>query len=209
MSPLLVNSSDDNKTPNRKLSAVLRALQNSPVESISLNLLIKSLGNRSFVPLLIIFALPNLFFFVPGASVITGPPLIFVAAQLVLGRSAVWLPDFLAERSIEHQAFAKIIARAMPWIERVERLVHPRYWPLSHRVADLTVGFACLVMSVFMFLPIPFGNTLPALSVIMMALSLSERDGLWLIGGFALSVASLAVVAGLFAAGAFAVMQIF
>lgn len=199
----------DEKAPNRKLSVVLRDLQNSEVASVSLNLLITSLGNRSFVPLLIIFALPNLFFFVPGSSVITGPPLIFVAGQLVLGRPAVWLPAFLGERTIEHQVFSKIIARAIPWIERVERLVHPRYWILSHRAAELTVGVACLVMSVFMFLPIPFGNTLPALSVIVIALSLSERDGLWLLGGFGLSVASFAVVAGLFAAGAFAMMRVF
>lgn len=96
-----------------------------------------------------------------------------------------------------------------PWIEWVERLVHPRYWILSRRAADLTVGLACLVMSVFMFLRIPFGNTVPALSVIMMALSLSERDGLWLLGGFALSFASFAFVAGLFAAGAFAMMRFF
>lgn len=199
----------DDLTVDRKLSVVLRDLRDSPLECVSLNLLITSLGNRSFVPLLVIFALPNLFFFVPGSSVITGPPLIFVAMQLVLGRTAVWLPDFLGKRSIEHQAFARILTRALPWIEWVERLVHPRYWILSRRAADLTVGLACLVMSVFMFLPIPFGNTVPALSVIMMALSLSERDGLWLLGGFALSFASFAFVAGLFAAGAFAMMRLF
>lgn len=209
MNRMDVHLPHDDKTIDRKLSVVLRDLQDSPVESVSLNLLITSLGNRSFVPLLIVFALPNLFFFVPGSSVITGPPLIFVAAQLVLGRQVVWLPEFLGKRSIEHQAFARILTRALPWIEWVERLVHPRYWFLSRRAADLTVGLACLVMSVFMFLPIPFGNTLPALSVIVIALSLSERDGLWLLGGFTLSLASFAVVAGLFAAGAFAMMRFF
>lgn len=200
---------NDGSDLDRKLSAVLRELASARSERISLNDLIVMLGDRSFVPLLIIFALPNLFFFVPGASVITGPPLIFVAAQLVLGRAAVWLPNFLGKRSIEHQAFARIVTRALPWIEWVERLAHPRFWVLSRRAADLAVGIACLVMAIFMFLPIPFGNTLPALSVIMLALSLGERDGLWLAGGFIVSLASFAVVAAIFAAGAFAMLNFF
>lgn len=201
--------SDSNASPDRKLSSVLRELDGGGKEHISLVDLVASLGNRSFVPLLIIFALPNLFFFVPGASVITGPPLIFVAAQLVLGRPSVWLPKVLGKRSIDKQAFGRIVARALPWIERVERLAHPRFWPLSHRAAELVVGIACLVMAIFMFLPIPFANTLPALSVIMLALSLGERDGLWLFGGFVVSLASFAVVAAIFSAGAFAMLSFF
>jgi hypothetical protein len=161
------------------------------------------------VPLLIIFALPNLFFFVPGASVITGPPLIFVAAQLVLGRPSVWLPKVLGQRSINQQVFGRIVSRAVPWIEWVERLARPRYWALSRKVADLTVGIACLVMAIFMFLPIPFANSLPALSVIMLALSLGEHDGLWLLGGVIVSFASFAVMAAMFAAGAFAMLSFF
>lgn len=195
--------------PDKRLSDVLRELDGGGKEHISLYDLIASLGNRSFVPLLIIFALPNLFFFVPGASVITGPPLIFVAAQLVLGRPSVWLPNVLGQRSISQQVFGRIVLRAVPWIEWVERLARPRYWAFSGKVADLTVGIACLVMAIFMFLPIPFANSLPALSVIMLALSLGERDGLWLLGGFIVSLASFAVVAAMFAAGAFAMLSFF
>ncbi len=88
-------------------------------------------------------------------------------------------------------------------------MARPRYWVLSGKMADLTVGIACLVMAIFMFLPIPFANSLPALSVIMLALSLGERDGLWLFGGFIVSLASFAVVAGMFAAGAFAMLSFF
>jgi len=192
-----------------KLSDVLRTLLTGQSARISLNDIIRLLGERSFVPLLIIFALPNLFFFIPGGSVITGPPLIFVAGQLVLGRPAVWLPDFLGTRSVDHAAFARIVTRAIPWVEWVERLARPRYWILPVHAADRIIGLACLVMSIFMFLPIPFGNTLPALSVIMLALSLSERDGLWMLAGLTVSMASFAVVTAVFAAGAFAVLSIF
>ena len=60
-----------------------------------------------------------------------------------------------------------------------------------------------------MFRPIPFANTLPALSVIMLAISLGERDGLWLLARFIVSLASFAVVAAIFAADAFAMISFF
>lgn len=59
----------------KKLSEVLRELDQSPAKRVSLGDMINALGERSFVPLMILFALPNVFFFVPGSSVITGLPL--------------------------------------------------------------------------------------------------------------------------------------
>ncbi|MGB5864392.1 MAG: exopolysaccharide biosynthesis protein [Sulfitobacter sp.] len=197
------------ETGDRALSQVLRLLLADNRDRISLNDIIGLLGERSFVPLLIVFAIPNLFFFVPGGSVLTGPPLIFIAGQLVLGRPAVWLPDFLGERSLNSAAFARIVTRALPWVEWFERLARPRYWILPQGIAERTIGTAALVMSIFMFLPIPFGNTLPALSVIMLGLGLSARDGLWLLAGFTVSLASFAVVAAVFFVGGVAMATIF
>jgi hypothetical protein len=50
-------------------------------------------------------------------------------------------------------------------------------------------------------------NILPTLSVIMLVLSLSERDGLLLLGGFIASLASCAVVAAIFSVGATAMLS--
>jgi hypothetical protein len=192
-----------------KLSEVLRNLDQSPAERISLGDMITALGAKSFVPMMILFALPNVFFFVPGSSVITGLPLIFIVFQLVLGRPSVWLPAVLDQRAIEHDKFTRIVTKAGPWIEWVERLARPRYWPFSHGISERIVGAISLVMAIFMFLPIPFANSLPAMSVIALALGLGERDGLWLGGGFVLSVISTAVVFAIFAAGTFAMLSFF
>jgi hypothetical protein len=193
----------------KKLSDILRELDQGQGQRIALRDLIGALGDRSFVPLMIIFALPNVFAFVPGSSVITGLPLMFISVQLVLGRPSAWLPKILNDRSIEHGTFTRIVAQATPWIEWVERMARPRYWPLSRLSAERIVGFASLVMAVFMFLPIPFSNSLPAVSVIMLALSLSECDGLWLAGGVITSLISTAIVVVIFAAGAFAMLSFF
>jgi hypothetical protein len=192
-----------------KLSDVLREFDQSTFERITLGDMITALGERSFVPLMILFALPNVFFFVPGSSVITGLPLIFIVCQLVLGRPSVWLPAFLNNRSIEHGTFTRVVSNALPWIEWVERMVRPRYWPFSRAVAERVVGIISLVMAIFMFLPIPFANSVPALSVITLALGLGQHDGLWLAGGGVLSLVSAAIVFAIFAAGTFAMLSFF
>lgn len=78
---------------------------------------------------------------------------------------------------------------------------------MSQKAAERTVGVGCLIMSVFVLLPIPFANALPALSVIMLAFSLGERDGLWLLGGVLIGLVSITLVFAIFAAGAFTVLS--
>ncbi len=195
--------------PRKKLSQVLFDLTERSEERISLGNLIGALGEHSFVPLMILFSLPNVFFFVPGSSIITGLPLMFISLQLLMARPEVWLPQVLSDRSLERGVFSRIVGHALPWITWVERLVHPRYWPLSRRAAERIVGAISLVMATFMFLPIPFANSLPAISVIVLALGLGEHDGLWLFGGAITSLISVGIVVAIFAAGTFAMLSFF
>ncbi|HEY9816664.1 MAG TPA: exopolysaccharide biosynthesis protein, partial [Candidatus Obscuribacterales bacterium] len=152
--------------------------------------------------------LPNLFFFVTGSSVLTGLPLIVLALQLVAGRSDVWLPRFVADRSIERTTFSRIVTVSVPYVEWIERLAKPRWWPTSYLLAERIIGFATLFLAIFLFLPIPFANGLPALSIILLALGLSERDGYWLAGGLSLSMISMVLAAGMVFVGTAAVLEL-
>jgi hypothetical protein len=87
-------------------------------------------------------------------------------------------------------------------------MARPRYWPFSRAAAERIVGTTSLVMAIFMFLPIPFANSLPAVSVITLALGLGEHDGLWLAGGLVASIVSTAIVIAIFAAGSFAIFSL-
>ena len=66
-----------------------------------------------------------------------------------------------------------------------------------------------MILAVFLFLPIPFANGLPALSIVMLALGLSERDGYWFIAGLVLALISCLVVVGILSVGAFAFLGLF
>jgi hypothetical protein len=129
-----------------------------------------------------------------------GLPLVIIAAQLLYGQQQVWLPRALRERTIDRRTFERIAARLSPMLQRIEMLARPRYWPMPQIVADRVVGALALVMALLLILPIPFGNWLPALSIVMSSIGMSERDGLWLGAGLLAGAASLAIVAGVLGA---------
>lgn len=196
------------RRPGRRLSEVLRDIEDSEEARVSVGAIVGMLRDRSFAPLMVVFSVPNVFLFIPGSSVFTAVPLIFLAIQLLLGREDVWLPPFVANRSIERSSFSRIVAVSLRHVERVERLARPRWWPTSYLLAERMIGLATLILAVFLFLPIPFANGLPALSIIMLALGLGERDGYWLAAGLVFTLISTALVIGIVSAGAFAVLEL-
>ncbi len=197
-----------NRRPGRKLSEVLCDLSAGEGARVSVGDIVGTLRDRSFAPLMVIFAAPNVFLFIPGSSVFTAVPLMFLAVQLTLCRPDVWLPRFIAERAIDRASFDRIVAVSVPYVERIERLAKPRWWPVSYLLAERLVGVATLVLAVFLFLPIPFANSLPALSIIMLALGLSERDGYWFFAGILLTLFSAVFVVGMVFLGGFAVLEL-
>ncbi|MFW8596426.1 exopolysaccharide biosynthesis protein [Cribrihabitans neustonicus] len=196
------------RRPGRRLSEVLRDLQAGDGKRVSAGDITGALHDRGFGPLMVVFAAPNVILFVPGSSVFTAVLLMFLAVQLILLRSDVWLPRFIASRSIQRSAFDRIVTVSVPYAERIERLAKPRWWPASFLLAERLVGIATLILAIFLFLPIPFANWLPALSIIMLALGLSERDGYWLLAGLILTLFSTAYVAGIVILGGFAVLEL-
>ncbi|WP_317054869.1 exopolysaccharide biosynthesis protein [Roseovarius rhodophyticola] len=197
------------RQPGRRLSEVLRDLVTGEGGRVSVGDIVRALRDRSFAPLMVIFAAPNVFLFIPGSSVFTALPLMLLGMQLLLGRCEVWLPRLVAERSIEPSVFRRIVTVSLPYVERIERMAKPRWWPKSYLAAERVIGGATLILAVFLFLPIPFANGLPALSIVMLALGLSERDGYWFSAGLVLALISCGLVIGILSVGAFAFLELF
>jgi hypothetical protein len=200
---------DDAPHAPRSLSRVLLDLAGRDAEHITLDEIAVELADRSFAALLILFSAPNLVPMPPGASTVFGIPLVLIAGQLLIGMPQVWLPRFLRLRSINRRKFSKAAHKLEPMLARLERLVRPRYWAMPRVVGERLVGFLALLMAISIALPIPFGNWLPALAIVVMSLGLTERDGLWLAAGAAFTVASLVVVFLIGAGAALAFLSIF
>jgi hypothetical protein len=58
--------------------------------------------------LLFVFAVANVLPMPPGTSTILGAPLVFLAAQLAVGRQP-WLPAFIADRTMTRADFARLV----------------------------------------------------------------------------------------------------
>lgn len=169
------------------------------------------LGDRAFGAFLILLSVPNVLP-VPGLSMVTGLPMLFLGAQIAVGRATPWLPRRLAAASVERGALLAVLERARPkiaWIER--RLLRARLVPLAHGPAERLAGLVIMVMAAVMALPIVFGNQPPALAITLIALGLIERDGLFVLAGYVVALAALAIVSvmglGLFQGAAFLVRQ--
>lgn len=190
------------------MSQVLVELSQKAGERITLAEIAAALSDRSFAPLMILFAAPNLLPLPPGSSTIFGIPLILIAAQLLIGRSRVWLPRFLYVRSIDKKTFTAIINKIEPFLKRFERLARPRYWPMPRIVAERVVGLIVLLLAIVLVFPIPFGNLPPAVAIILVSLGLTERDGLWLGCGVLVACASFGIVAGVLGSVGLAVAEV-
>ena len=188
----------------RRLSQLFAELARDAHGPVSIGHIRDALGNRSFAPLLVLFAAFNLLPLPPGASAILGLPLIIVSAQMVYGTKQAWLPSYLSNRSLNADTFRRTMEWIIPRLVRLERVVRPRYWPFWRRQGDRIIGCLALVLAIVVTLPIPLGNWLPAFATALLGLALSERDGILLAVGGAISVASFCVIAAVIGAAGFA-----
>ncbi len=179
-----------------RLSEILASLaEDTSRERVSVADIFQAMGDRAFGALILIFALPNVIPSPPGTSALTGAPLVFLSAQLMLGQSP-WLPKIIANRSIARSDFSAVVRRVSPWLARGERMLRPRLGFLIHPPAEYLTGFLCLILSIILMLPIPLGNILPAIAICLFSFGILERDGLCVLLGMVMFAISVTVVAG-------------
>jgi hypothetical protein len=180
-------------------SLLLDFAANVSAERVKVSDITDSLGQRSFGFILLIFALPNSLpiLGIPGVSTITGLPLLFVAVQMALGHERVYLPRWIANSSLATTDFKALINKVVPWLKRIERLMKPRILFLTAGNAERWLGAFCAVLALLLALPIPLGNLMPALGILFIALGLIETDGVCVLTGIALGIASWVLLGGL------------
>lgn len=195
-----------------RLSVLLPRLAEGEADRLSLAELVARLEDRAHGALLVLFALPNTLPSIPGTSAVTGIPLVYLSIQMMLGRKPT-LPGFIGNRQISLSALASVLDRAKPWLERIERLLHPRLRGLTTPRMERCVAAIMVLMAIAVMLPIPFGNMLPSLAIIFFSLGLMEEDGAWVIAGFLTMLVGVAlfstVLWGLFKAAVFVFLGAF
>jgi hypothetical protein len=119
-----------------------------------------------------------------------------LALEMIFGRRTIWLPKRVLRRELGPATTKKaipFIARRVRWFERFAR---PRFARvLEQRVVLSALGVVILLLTVGAFVAPPFSglDTLPALGVVVIALSLILEDAVVTIVGIAIGVAGVAL----------------
>jgi hypothetical protein len=130
-----------------------------------------------------------------------GTVLALVSLQMIAGQRCLYVPGWLSRRRVRRGVVQGVVTRATPVLDRIERWLAPRCSTLTGPAMLRPLGVLVFLMGVLIALPIPFGNTVPGIAVLVIALGLVVRDGLAVAAGMALSLVAVAVSAGLVAAG--------
>lgn len=170
-------------------------------------------GDKSFaVTILMLMFLPALPIPTAGISDLFTGIAIVVAAQLVAGRTTLWLPERWQQRELGRAMLDKalpFIARRIRWFERFSEPRGVRVF--QSRTALRVVGLAVIALALATVLAPPFSglDTIPAMGAVVIALAIILEDVVVLAIGAALGALGVALELTLGAAAVQLVQSLF
>ena len=154
------------------------AVSGEPDQRLKLAELLAGLRQGAFGMFLLLAILPA-FIPLPGvAGALSGPLVMLIGGQMLLGRRTPWLPDFIARRGPRHRTIQRFTQRLARPLARLDRMLHASL-PLlvQTRLGHMFTGAQLVVLGLLLSLPIPFTNYLFGFQLLLYALALLERDG--------------------------------
>jgi len=181
--------------------------EEEPPPKVTLTQVLILAGERIFGFLFVLLSLPSaLPLPAPGYSIPFGILIFLLAVQLIAGAKRPWLPQRLANHSIELKQIQGILKAGIPWLKRIEAISRPRLTYICTSLAGkVTIGAAIALMAISMMIPIPGTNTLPAIGVFVTGFGLLEDDGAISLGGLVIclmaAILSTSILIALFIGG--------
>lgn len=173
-------------------------LREFEVENVTLREVLGLLHGRGHVLLVMLLALPFCTPVpLPGVSTPFGLIITIIGARLALGVKP-WLPARLLDTRLSPRIFAKVFAFTRKIILAFERLLRPRMlWVTStpRRLQLHAVPIVICALMLLLPLPIPFSNVVPAWGIMLISGGLLERDGAFILAGYAASIFTVAFFA--------------
>ncbi|MHB1327103.1 MAG: exopolysaccharide biosynthesis protein [Gemmatimonadales bacterium] len=168
-------------------------------ERVSLEMIMDTVGRRSLGPPLLVAGLivtAPVIGDIPGVPTTTGIFVGLIAAQIVWGRSELWLPKWMLRRSVTSSKLDKPLRWLRKPAKWVDRVLRPRLSTLTEGVASRVIAFACLLIAAIMpaMEIVPFSANLAGIILIAFGLALIAGDGLLALIGMVVAAGTLAFV---------------
>jgi hypothetical protein len=129
-----------------------------------------------------------------GATHVFEVIVVLLALELVAGRTEIWLPRRWQARQISTEG--RFITALLKAIRRLERFSRPRLaFLFGHRLSNVVFGLLVAGGSIAAFVAPPFTglDTLPALAVVLVSLSVLLEDFLLAVAGLVVGAAGVAL----------------
>jgi len=173
-------------------AALEQLLKDAPADRISVGWIADHLKDRSFGFVMLALAIAGL---APGIASASGFLLAVPATQMILGRDALILPRFLAERSASTAGFGKWVRRIIPVFAAIEGIVRPGK---TDRIGKFTrlIGAVDLALAIAIIVPVPFAYIPPTLAIILISFAQIESSVFLLAMAFGVAAVAILFVAG-------------
>lgn len=186
-------------TFSNQLEAWLKSKQPKTIES-----LIELFEDKSFaIVFLLLMLLPALPIPTGGITHILELIVALLALEMILGFRAIWLPKKWKQRRLGKTMEGKIIPLILKRVRWFEQRSRPRWkWLFTAPLAERLLGLAVFIFTIFALIAPPFTglDTLPALGIIIISLSIILDDALMLLAGVLVGTVGSVLVIGLGAA---------
>ena len=165
-------------------------------DRISIRSVIEEFGDRSFGPFILILSLIGLLPTggIPGVPSFVAISIALVAGQIVFGRSHIWVPGFIADRSVPSDKLSGATGKLEAIASRLDSVTGKRLTWLSEGMGLRVV--AALIVLICVAVPplelLPFAAAVPFALIAALSLAMIVRDGLVI----AIAVGLALVVAG-------------
>lgn len=174
---------------------------------VTLRELLHNIGDHGPLILCAVLTLPFLLpVSIPGVSTVFGLAIIFLAVGIVANRKP-WLPDRIMDRPLSADKLKGVLTRSLSIVDRVENVVRERAVAITgSSFANRVNGLAILACGILLMFPlglVPFSNTLPAFAILFLSVGMAQRDGVVVLAGYGMLVATI-VYFSILAYGAFA-----
>ena len=210
MNRMLTIVPDASPRPGSTTEKLHRLMDRFPASKVALGDVVDELGSAGTGLCLLLFSLTAL---VPGIAPVFGLALCAIALGMMLGRTQPYLPERLRRWQLDRDRLRGGMQRLAPAIGWLERWLHPRASHLlprrSRGSGTRVVGLASLVNGVLIVLPIPFGNTAPAIAMLILSLGMVVGDGIAVGVGLLATIIALAIDIGMIALGYTALVGLF
>lgn len=175
--------------------ALTRAIDSIDGSTITLRKLLALVGEHGLLFLCALLTIPFLIpVSIPGVSTVFGAAIILVSIGITTNRMP-WLPDRIMDKEMDAVKLSGILRRGAEVVAKVETYIRPRAQGITDSgLASRINGLALIFAGVLLMAPlglVPFSNTLPAFAILLLAVGMSQRDGLVVLAGYAMIVATL------------------